>query len=578
MKIVPYAGNMYSGNIALVVDKDSNDNYMLVGHRMEPIGGRQIDEYIYMAQAYMYADAEKTIDNNEYDIFTVDLFGYKDLFFEVDGKLYDAFANWHPLLTALLENAMDDCIIGETCRYNVLSAVNGCFMDVYLMRKLSHNVLFQQNHLMSARLVNLAFPKSYNVKKFYTRTGSLTRYDSNAQHLSKLQVAFNAATYTMTDFKYIQLPVGQRCTLRNRDDLKVSIICKDKYGMYNRTLCVDADVNELYKYDAYFSVSLVEDRVVLDFMFNPNREYLITSNTTMSERAVLPANTLQIISTDMLSHAQAANMTYYEQYILQNTDDNAKTVTLPAVFKTIVVDELPISSWHTANYDYDVYKVASTGQWTGFNYLFTPVQTNDTKYDKSMFANASIAYPYGNLHTFIIECDKVRNQSKAYYNLHSYGHIDDSNLDEMFSKVSLPIVNKGNVTFRNISYRLYHNGIVSNDFDGKRFAVVLHPMTAEECKEYDINPYETSVRIANAKLVWSANYVVIVCDVNLKAWLSTRGKTSYENLTIQDFYDAQIGDLLPANLARVITQFMQTSYSVQANANMQEVALEPPFA
>lgn len=570
MNVIPYANNAYSGNIAIVIDKDSTDNKLLIGNKQIQVADDAFNEYVYAAQTSMYDRID--IDAPAYDIFTVDLFGYKDLYIQVNGKLHAVFANWHRLLSKLLEQPMDDSITNDTCKYNVLSLTNGAFMHVYLLKSVRHDVMFRQNHLMSARLLNIAIPKSYNVRTFYTKTSTLTKYDKESAHSSLLHVQHEQQTYNMSDFKPVYVPSGQSASFRLSDDLQVSIACEDVNHMYRRVLCVQASLEDLYKYEAYFDVVVNDKMVTLLFMYNPNRIYTVVANTTVTMQPVITTSMVSIIGTDMLRHAESAGLIVNGHYMHATTT----LVTLPAVHKSILVDALPIKEIRTAPYDYGIYKAPSENQWTGYDYMYTPVQTNDTKYNKANFANIVPLYPYGNLHTFLLDSSLVNSKAPAYYKLHTATNLSDNDLDKALAKCDLPTIHNGSVTFRNISYLLLQNDKRTNDFDGKKFAVVVHPMTDAEYTKYDIDIRELNVHIIDVKLIWSANYVCIVCYATMNWWLSTLGKTSYTDVDIKDFYDSQILDLLPTNLAQSIMKLKHGNYSAYVNASMQDIPLTPP--
>lgn len=570
MNVIPYANNAYSGNIAIVIDKDSTDNLLLIGDKQIQVTDDAFNEYVYAAQTSMYDRID--INAPAYDIFTVDLFGYKDLYMQVQGKLHAVFANWRQLLSKLLEQPMDDSITNDICKYNVLSLTNGVFMHVYLLKSVRHDVMFRQNHLMSARLLNIAIPKSYNVRMFYTKANTLTKYDKASSHLSLLHVQHEQHTYNMSDFKPVYVPSGQSATFRLSDDLRVSIVCEDVNHMYSRTICVQATLEDLYKYEAYFDIIVQGNTVTLRFMYNPNRTYKVVANTAVTMQPVITTSMISIIGNDMLRHAESAGLTVNGQYMHATT----KLVTLPAVHKSILVDALPIMEIRNAPYDYGIYKTSADNQWTGYDYMYTPVQTNDTRYNRANFANITPLYPYGNLHTFLLDSSLANSKVPAYYKLHTATALSDNDLDKSLSKCNLPTVHNGQVAFRNILYMLLQNGKRTSDFDGKKFAVVLHPMTDDEYAKHDIDLHEPKVCIIDVKLIWSANYVCIVCHATMRQWLSALGKTNYTDVAIKDFYDSQILDLLPTNLAQSIMKLKHGNYSAYVSASMQDIPLTPP--
>lgn len=555
MTIVPYLDNAYAGNVALIVD-ESTDNQFITSTGIESVVNNQFNDYLMFSQQSMYANSINRNVMLNYTVYTVDLLGYRKLYMQIGSEaIVEVFKKWKPLLDELLQQDMTNVITADTCSYSVLSGLNQSYMTAYLNRKILADKMFVRNRLVSSRLVNIAIPKSLTSKgiQFFSEVQGTTAYDG--PKISKVSLVQRQETYNLTDFKYLDLPIGQRCIVKNHPDLRMSISMNSVNNHSLQILAVDYTVDDLYKLEQYLTFSVSDDFVDIQFVYNPNRVYSVTSNSTITDRLPMSTNTMQVLSTDMLEHAMLAKVLYDDKYIL-NADKTKTTYDLPAIYQPKTVQQVPVMNWRTDSYNYDDKTVLNQLQWTGYSYLYEPVQTNDMSYDTKLFSKVEIAYSYGNLHTFLLETPITARPTETYLKLHTNGLLD--NLDTALGRVQLPIVSNRVVTFRNITY-----AFDSDDFDGKHFALVVKHVAGQE------KP--------TPAIIFSSNYVVIVLSIDLTSVLQFANKTSVSELTIRDFYVAKITLLLPSQLLQHITQ-LRGLYTVSVDSSMSNVQLELPIS
>jgi hypothetical protein len=295
----------------------------------------------------------------------------------------------------------------------------------------------------------------------------------------------------------------------------------------------------------------------LQFIYNPNRTYNVIANTTVNTINAIDAGTISVIGQDMLDHAASAGLIYDAKYIL-NSDKSITKYTIGQVVINATVCPLPLLAWTTGQM-----------QWTGLTYMYEDMPCNYATIDiASMFSKAEAVETYGNMHTFMFESNAMASQSAAYYKFHTATMLDgnNANFDTAFANVMLPTIQQGIVTFRNLTYSFYDGGASTKELDGKKFALVVR------------NTAGQSGHVGSFELQISSNYCVLICNVDLSGMLSYLKLTNNtERLSISDFYDYRLTELLPQNLASAIN-IAKLPYNLTCDASLSNIQLQPPYS
>ena len=561
MDIMPYISNAYSGNTALIVGLDST-NKVIAGNAIYDVNDDINDVLAVMQSAEL--SAYDGIDTSKYNVYTVDLQGYRHLYVSIDNVLHSVFDSWYNVLDEWLKNDMSMTMHNNECVVNVLSIGQSRFIETAINKHLRTASSFKRNSISAARLINIAIPKRYAMQGFYAECQVLTKNDGAHQQMQVVQ--YERRTYNMSDYGWLQYSKGQSVFVRKQADTAISVVMHSSDGDASKVLCVDMPIAQIQQLEAYCTMLDAGTYWQIQFAYNPNRNYVVTSNSNMYATPAIEAGTVIVNSKDMLNHAKALNAIIFDKYMRYN-ELQPESVVLPEAYLQKRCYPIRVRTWHNTDYDYGDYITKSMLSLTGANYRYTPVQVNDKSYDAKWFSKPSMAMTYGNLHTFMLEPSKVLPKLNSQLHILSpLQSIDGSTVDfdYAFSSVNLPVVYNGLVTFRNITYGFQHNGVLTKYFDGKRFCLVLRHTPGT------LRPF--------AELKWSSNYCCIVVSIDLSNVLQVANKEhiGVDSLTIDDFYIANAVMLNPGALA-YFASGVQGTYTVYANASMERLCLQLPL-
>lgn len=555
MRIVRYLPQRFICNVALVVDLEDTKQIIYGDSAMQVYN----DEVTFYKVAQQRAVNTRTFESNDfsnallakYDIYTVDIYGYKELYMLVNNVAYKVFDKWQSIIADLRSKHLWS-VYGEQCKYNAQSIATQQDLELKLPSSTNTAKYFYQNIVNANRLVNIAIPKSLCVKHtdFYTATGETTQYDGT--HRQLLCKVFSETTYTLADFMYLAYAKGQVARLKKQRKLTVDISMQQKDGYNRQILCINREPSNMHDLEMYLTVTEDSEFYYINFAYNLNRTYVVSASTDITMYQPLSSKTAQIVSEDMLKHAAMSNKAYDGKYIL--TDKQSNTITLPAVYSQILGDNLPVQSWSD-----EAYWLAASYQYN-LRSAWQPQQLN-------LFASQEPMFYYGNLHTFMLETDNANPPIDNDYNFHTYGLLNDG-IDIAMSKVNLPVIEYGRVTFRNMTFdfrnKLTHE--LDRMYDGKKFAVVLRHDSNYAQQEF-----------AKASVVTSANYLVIVLTTNLTSLLEHSGATNVSQLSIQDFYSANMYNLLVSHIYNYVARMNLSNIDISLDTTFANILMDLPI-
>lgn len=551
MTVIAYKHLAYVPTVALLIDFEA-DNKFLAGSTITAMHG-DLRNYLYQCSMSLQSKLGG-LDTEHYHIYTIDMQGFDNLYVQVGNYVRNVFGKWQDLLTEYLKQDLSSTLASKICSQYVVSTAANDIVQIHTVADIEQKSTFERLNMFSARFINIAIPKALaNTITFWHKIDEPGILDTVQ---AKQALLHEQTTYDLTDFEYVRQPIGQKFTIDNASNLRLSIRMTS-CNAYHKVLCNSYTVKALDKLSNYCQYSIIGDKVTVSFRYNANRNYELTANAKVVKEDMVPVGTVLVRSADMLEHASVLGI-LRNKYIDIESSNN--TVTLPAAYSNVQCKAIKVRSWRLDYYTYFDRFATNTLQWTAATDKYIPVQVNDKKFNINLFLQSSVTFNYGCLHTFMLETN---------YNSLDKQFQTKSTLDKpdiAFADIELPRIYNGIVTFRNLTYKFIADNAVTTDLDGKQFALVLKHDTTT-----GIDDFYHSI-----ELITNATYAIIVLHVDLTKVINHAGVSSVNELQIMDFYNANAVDLLARTLSAYIEQ-LPGYYTVQVDASCRQLTLEPPL-
>ena len=580
MNVIRYDNtNYFTNRVALLIDF-SNAHQILAGNSIFA-GIDDFDNYMSAMKSMFFNLTD--IDTEAYQVFTVDLLGYRELYVSIDDKLFPVFRDWQKLLNRLLQNDMASTYENATSKLAVLSHATGQSMKLDIVESMSINKAMQNADVSANRLINIAFPANWHIQGFFTEVVNPTELDTNV--VWKTVQLFGATEYGRDCFDYAGICKGQVVKFAKSPTArtpKVTITVTDVYNQTTEIICQDVSINELQVFAEHVELVETEDSYELRFVYAPTRIYNVVSNSSSHKFATITPTCVHVKNDRMRKHAIAANLLLNDRYIASLPDNSTPAAfPLPAVYQQKSVHTLPIRSYNLKHLQYrykDVTQYAAAyvtkvvkplKQWFAGTYLFQPVYVgSDVAEYQKKFAVDYVDIELGNLHTFLIDTpltDTAARANSEYLQLHTNALIADD-YNEALSHIELPTIYNNEVQFRNITYKFTPNFDGLQNLNGKKFALVLHHETS----------LVTQTLFARPKLLQNSNYVILQLTCNLTKVLTSAQVSSVADLTIADFYIADMTELLPQAI-KVYVESIFEDYTIAVDYSASKLTMDLPL-
>lgn len=477
MRVIKFQPQHYTANVALLinVDKQHDSRPML----LTPSG--EVSAHTDQWQTYLSAvnfsrnDILQEYAGKWYDIFTVDMLGYKDLYVQVIrggliAKTIRVFEDWSEIVSKVqsLDMSMTSDMQTDAITVSALSGSN--VVQAKLSRRTNARMYFANAHLALTRLLNIAFDRNANYDSL--------RFMFVSNNGNNVNVLIQPETvYDTTDYSIVTKPIGQQFTLSKAVD-NFELSCT----MFGETSVLCRSFAELERYREFVDILEVGDNYVLQFAYDSNRDYRIVADVAVVSEEAIPINSLVVHSQDMLRHAMLlGNILKRNKYIVSL--EKHLQYTLVSVYNTIKLMQLPMYRWPllSNNLAYERFVYYEDLYFNDFDRL-------SDFYFAKIAVQSGVTEPKPDYAIYSMPDDAHGNNAL----LHS-----DTDFAENFKDYDLPII-QGNKVF-------YYNLQIQFDtiaYSGKPFAMTF--VKDESMHEGDI---KYSIDITN-------DLVRIICTAN----------------------------------------------------------------
>lgn len=542
MNIIRYQDNRGTAQLFVVATLDKNQRKLLSGLGMLDIlqDTRQWNTYADIAKAAMLSKPNLDEYRDDYDFFTIDLLNYSDIYVSKNSLLRKLLVGWDDLIATMTSRSMRNYLKGDDAYYETHSLDTEEIIEIFMHKSVSLNQQLAKHYMASTRFLNVMIPKNSYDSFYYEAVNN--NPDVKDEYIDS--VVIQEQTYDLTDFQFIDKPVGEIHKVRKSKSgffcqVVIEELPSESTDKFERVILDCDNYNDMQKLHGYADITEDDTFLYLRFLYNQNRKYEVFSKSKTVLVEHLTENTVRILSDDLLKHAKALGIVKYGRYI--NLQEYQRTLTLESIREKLFVNRMKLCSWISDDYVYEDtisgyrHVDKNNGQWVGNEYMFQSMQVSQEFFDTDNFRSRNLQYIFNNLHWFMlnVNADVVKtlgNYRQGYCTNSNVlivedGKITGYELKHSLAGINLPVIRNQECWFKNHKFTFRNS-----DFEGMRFAVIV--------ANYDI-PKDT----LQTRLVIENDTLALILLVNYAEYGMIRstiqhGNNSYFFTVTNDFCDS----------------------------------------
>lgn len=376
MRLINYSAGYFSGSVFLLLGEQEPTLYL--NGSKSVIKDKQYKAYLDALQATILYDTDLTGLSN-YNLYTIDLQNFADIFMKIDDKFVNILAKFSSLIQSLVDLGLDNYANYDngvqSTTYGVISKRASMAYQVTIPNGFSAKAFFNDNGLVSTRLINIAVPKAYG-SVFYRQCNEPLQPTSKMRNA--LTIAMPSVVYNTSDFQYTTKSIGAKYKIVKIPALRISVTTS-VFGQ-SKLLLHNIDYSNIHVLEQYAYITEDDSYIYIEFFVESNRTYTVHTNSDVNTIPTIPAGSIKITSSDMLEHARLLGLLAYENYML--SADQSGLVSMPTVTDNAFIENISISYWQTNDLSYIdsksmlKYTDANRGNWCYLTYLNNKLQSD----------------------------------------------------------------------------------------------------------------------------------------------------------------------------------------------------------